>query len=618
MHRVPFRHWGTLLLAGALTVALISCASPPPQPTLPPGAPEARFMQIIAHADDDIIFMNPDLAAGIRAKKPTVGVYLTAGETDKPDANDYAARRQAGTRSAYARMAGVPDEWRAERLDSDRDHSVELYTLAARPEVQLVFVNLPEDNDPRANGGKHALTRLWLDQAEALKLRTLTPAGGQLPRPYEYTRGQVVQLLVDLLARFRPTVLRAQDPSPDPRYAKNWVRFNDHPDHVIAARLAAAAAREYRKAGGSAVELNYRNYNVAEAPVNLSGAEQRDKLETFGAYVPHDSDVSLGEPYDGWLRRQYPRWPTGSTWAGVDADGSRYAFAVRAGELTYWRRTGRTWSGPTPVGGATLDPGVSVAADRHGRLHVFARDRDSDEVVVTTPGSWAWTRLGSPNERVLPGRRGSVGVPVAARDAGGALVVLVKNGGGGVSALRQSTSDSWPTGWLDLGGTDVQDGLAVGPGLTVAASTRTGVLRWRQQGEGFTAEPPVRGPRPAGPPVVGGGLLAYPAEGTGALAIATGDEAVLRPGTEGLSGLGLAVTGDSVVLHGRRVDGSLVVGAGKPAGLAWSELRGELADQAAAITGQDGVELLGFGLTGELLTTTGPPGGVFPGWSAGR
>lgn len=572
-------------------------------------------MQVIAHADDDIIFMNPDVAAGIRAKKPTVAVYLTAGETDKPDANGYAAQRQAGTRAAYARMAGVPDNWRAERLDSDPDHSVELYTLTGRPEVRLVFVNLPEDNDPRANGGKHALTRLWQDTAEALKLRTLTPAGGQLTRSYEYTRGQVIELLADLMTRFRPTVVRAQDPSPDPRYARNWVRFNDHPDHVIAARLTGEAVRAYQRSGQATVELNYRNYNVSEVPANLSGGVARDKDEVFGAYVPHDPEVSLGEPYAGWLRRQLPRWPSGSSWTGVDADGSFYAFAVRAGELTYWRRTGSGWSAPAVVGGATLDPGVSVAADRHGRLQVFARSRDSDEVVVTSPGSWGWTKLGSPNERILPGRRTAVGTPVAARDAGGALTVFVKNGGGGVSALRQSTSDSWPTAWLDLGGVDVQDGLAVGPGLTVAASTRDGVLRWRQQGAGFVAEPPLRGPKPAGPPVIGGGLLAYPVEGSAALALSTGGDPVVRQGTEDLSGLGLAVTGDSVVLAARRLDGSVLVGAGKPGALTWSQLPGPLLDQPAVLAGPDGVTLTGIGEDGRLRSTTAPPGRPFPGWT---
>ncbi|MCK2237525.1 MULTISPECIES: PIG-L family deacetylase [unclassified Crossiella] len=616
MRRDSFPHWGSLLLAGVLSVALIACSNPDPKPAARPESDTARFMQVIAHADDDLIFMNPDLTAGIRAKKPTVAVYLTAGETDKPDANGYAAQRQAGTRSAYARMAGVPDRWRAELLHSDPDHGVELYTLDGRPEVQLVFVNLPEDNDPRANGGKHALTRLWQDTAEALKLHTLTPAGGQLPRSYEYTRGEVIDLLVELFRRFRPTVVRTQDPSPDPRYQRNWARFNDHPDHVMAARLTGEAVRAYQRSGRTAVELNYRNYNVAEAPVNLAPGQQRDKVETFGAYVPHDPEVSLGEPYDGWLRRQYQRWPTGTSWAGTDADGSLYAFAVRSGELTYWRRSGATWSGPTAVGGAVLNPGVSVAADAQGRLHVFARSRDSEDVVTTSPGSWTWTKLGSPNERVLPGQRGAVGTPVAAKDPGGALVVFVKNGGGGVSALSQSTSDGWPTVWLDLGGTDVQDGLSVGPGLTIAASTRTEVLRWKQQGAGFTAEPPVRAPRPAGPPVTGGGLLAYPVEGSGALAIAAGADPVVRQGTEGLTDLGLAVSGDLVTLYGRRPDGSLTVGVGRGANLTWSELRGPVLTQPAAVAGPDGVTLTAIGEDGRLLVSTAALGGSFPAWTA--
>src|SRR6185295_14435739 len=130
--------------------------------------------------------------------------------TDKPDPEAYTARRQAGTRAAYAQMAGVPDEWTAQRLDVDAHHAVEQYTLRARPAIQVVFVNLPENNDPRAVGGKEALVRLWNDSRDQLRIGTLVPLNGAVTQRYFYTHNVLVALLVNLFTHYQPTLVRSQ------------------------------------------------------------------------------------------------------------------------------------------------------------------------------------------------------------------------------------------------------------------------------------------------------------------------------------------------------------------------------------------------------------------------
>ncbi|MFD0346121.1 PIG-L family deacetylase [Kitasatospora aburaviensis] len=68
----------------------------------------ASVVQIVAHQDDDLLFMNPDLLNSIRSGTKTTTIYVTAGESNRKPAEPYARNRQVGVQLAYAAMAGVP------------------------------------------------------------------------------------------------------------------------------------------------------------------------------------------------------------------------------------------------------------------------------------------------------------------------------------------------------------------------------------------------------------------------------------------------------------------------------------------------------------------------------
>jgi len=75
-------------------------------------------MQVVAHEDDDILFMNPDLSASVSAGTGVVTVYVTAGEANGSLTGDsrtnYAAQREEGARAAYAAMvkqSNTPQTW---------------------------------------------------------------------------------------------------------------------------------------------------------------------------------------------------------------------------------------------------------------------------------------------------------------------------------------------------------------------------------------------------------------------------------------------------------------------------------------------------------------------------
>ena len=74
------------------------------------GAAGAMFF--VAHEDDDLLFLNPDIDAAFAAGKYVTTVYLTAGScTGDVGEGAYYLTREAGDLEAYAHLAGVANEW---------------------------------------------------------------------------------------------------------------------------------------------------------------------------------------------------------------------------------------------------------------------------------------------------------------------------------------------------------------------------------------------------------------------------------------------------------------------------------------------------------------------------
>ncbi|GAA1296260.1 PIG-L family deacetylase [Saccharothrix xinjiangensis] len=469
-------------------------------------APPASYVNVVAHPDDDILFMNPDLANSITADRPNTTVYLTSGEATRPvgsgrpddppfdecssrgdlDREDYARCRQLGIRAAYAHMADVADEWTEELVEADvgdTSFTVEVHSLDERPDIMLVFLNLPEwgnlsddvtvpAEDEGHTPGLHgaSLYHLWFDERGA---RTIVPSGGGLhesdTRNWFPDRDHLVALLRHLFAWLRPTVIRTQDTDPDPRH-EDPAWLHDHSDHVIGARFAIEAAFGYDGPDGRPVArvVPYRGYNIQHSQVNLDAGRRAEKATTFSVYEGWDTDSALGGIYEAWTRRMVHRHTTGTTWVGLNEDGRPQVFAAQGNRLvTWWRKASGQWSGPLAyeVPGP-LAPGVSVAANADGRLQVFARRLDDHEIVtlwqVKPNGAFTgWVGLGNPNEGT--DLAAQVGAPVARLTPDGLIRVFVKNGGGGLSVLAQSEPDGgFDDAWQDASGSGLQDGLAVG------------------------------------------------------------------------------------------------------------------------------------------------------------
>lgn len=548
-------------------------------------------MHVVAHPDDDLLFMSPDLAAAIASGTPTVTVVMTAGQLSGNGATDgqRARNRQKGLQDAYASMAGlVPvgdqSEWTGDLLMA-AGYQLERYTLGDT-DVHLVFLALRD-------GGLASL------YANTPHLTVVTTGGLGAPQ-YGYNRADVIDTLTALTASYEPAQIRSLDPLPESRYAPT-----DHADHTASAKFVADA-------GIGIPVVAYRGYSIGSVPANLDPATAADKLAAFNAYRA-TGDGAAGDL--GWTNRMYYRWPRGTSWVGHNADGRQQVFIVNPqGEvLTWWETVGGGWSQPVVLGGAggPLASTLSVGHNLDGRMEVAGRRLSDHRIVavrqISPNSSWSptWSDLGNHNAGMA--NASQMGAPTLARHANGRLCVLVKNGGGGVSTKSQTAvGGSWGS-WVDLGGTDVQDGISAVQGpdgrLEVFAATRAKVLHWYQTApnSAFTLNSVLPSMVPASPPTAvldatGCIRVAYRRQGGSDVAVSVQaapgsgwSPPVTAAGPGGTGQLTAAPQDGELHLFGRDANDGVSVTQLAPAGTpgSWVSLGGQ-ADCPAISTNPDG------------------------------
>ncbi|MCY0958054.1 PIG-L family deacetylase [Streptomyces sp. H27-H5] len=514
-------------------------------------------MQIVAHPDDDLFFMNPDTGHSVRSGRPMTSVYVTSGEADgvnapgrasvghpmpPADRPQYAEARQNGIRAAYAQMAtgDKTSPWTRTSIPTTGGGTAELDTLQAHPQINLVWIQLREAREMYKDVA-HSLRGLWNGQTPSLEpfLASGTPA-----QPISYTKDQLVDALVGLMQRFRPTHIRTLDPTP----AREGVRHQiiDHQDHVFSARFAQAALQKYAALSGhpNFTVQTYLGYNTSYLPHTLDKAGADAKAETVKTYAWMDpKDNYCGSPA-GCGDRKVSNRPYGNNWAQSirysranstswlqpGEDGSLWAFGVLDQKLAVWHKpsgTNDTWAAPKLLAAdGLLDGGLTSVRLPDGRIAVFGtcthlgRGADYRREIVTTvqqrPGGdfGPFRPLGSPPQSgasVLS----DLSAPAPAVDGSGRLAVFVRGGDLRLYQIEQDAKGKW-SGWSDLGGT----GLHGDPAATtdsagrihVVAATPKSVLTWAQSTPGA---PLSARPRQSGLPATTVSGLSARADGDG-------------------------------------------------------------------------------------------------------
>ncbi|MFJ9678180.1 PIG-L family deacetylase [Streptomyces sp. NPDC101194] len=562
---------------GLTTLAACTAPAPPrrrsptadPLPGLPISTSHpALMMQVLAHPDDDLYFMNPDTRQALDAGTPLVCVYLTAGEATgvnrapgrpvpAPDKAAYSSSRHQGLRQAYATLLGLGRfaEWQKSVIDLHDNHRAEINRLGnSGRKVELIFINTAM----HTSYGRLGLPSLWQDRR--LVLPTVVADNSPLQKAGSYTYDGLVDVLGGLFDRYRPSIVHTLDPDPDIQHSSELVRrrdseqkgYSDHPDHTATALFTWTAlirwvARTTAAGGGvpSFATTAFRGYYNRHWPKNLPPAvlsEKASHLVPYGGSADWrcgnpagcgDYNVGGDRPLTnrkGWVRSTHYRYPGPRPAVATDPDGRLVAYGVLGLRAVRWRESAPgsgMWNTPDDLGGGPLAPILGAANLPDGRQLLFGLrfaalsghggDNEREIVVLEqrSPGGGfrAWQGLGNPEPNTEAGRR--IGVPVAVTAPDGRVHLFVRNAEKGLSTRVRDTAGRW-SGWRDTGGGEIQDGLSAAVDdagcVHVFAAGRFAVHHWTQDapGDEVTARTQI-----SGVPVPGDGPAALPgADGT--------------------------------------------------------------------------------------------------------
>ncbi len=267
----------------------------------------SRVLSVVAHADDDLYFINPAIDAAIARGACVHTVVVTGGYVDNPD-NRF---RLAGLKAAYARMAGRDQALWQEQWQLVAGKPVQQLLLSGTPKVQLSFLHLPcgshDDIRPRLPPTLYEL------YTERDRTETIGPQAG-----VSYDQAALIAVLKALIHQWDPdTVYTLQPHRLFPVRHSRPGGEGAHPDHVIVARLLLTALIGETRV--RTVRL-HDDYPIQDLPANLSAEQAQRKTEILQAYCREDvrgcanpetlAPACRAEDADGWgeawLCRHYP------------------------------------------------------------------------------------------------------------------------------------------------------------------------------------------------------------------------------------------------------------------------------------------------------------------------
>jgi hypothetical protein len=244
----------------------------------------SKDMYIVAHQDDDLLFMNPDLQNSIAAGHSVRTVYITAGDATaagQPLDTEHVHDREVGIKAAYFQMANVPSAfWSYAPMTVD-GRQVHRQNLVGT-NISVVFLRLPNQYDTAPNT---KLAKLYTGAVPSLTTIDTDPSSD--PPPSSYSRTNLFNVLTGLIDAFGPDRIATLDCSdlhlgaPTP----------DHYDHRYAAKFAFEANRRSASFGSRNLS-SYIGYPAVDWVTNLSQTEFDSKWSVFSTYGCHDGALS--------------------------------------------------------------------------------------------------------------------------------------------------------------------------------------------------------------------------------------------------------------------------------------------------------------------------------------
>jgi LmbE family N-acetylglucosaminyl deacetylase len=258
------------------------------------GCPNGATMAVVAHEDDSILFLSPDLLHDITTGRCVRTVFVTAG--DDGQGATYWQSREKGAEAAYANMAGVANTWT--QTDAGiAGHPMPVFTLSGNSKVSLVFMRLPDGNEDGSgfpSTGNTSIQQLYQGQISSITTVDKTSS---------YTESQLISTLTSMMSAFTPDRVDTQD------YVGTF-GDGDHSDHHTVAYLTRLASRSYTAVTHTLA--SYQDYANSSEPQNVTGTDFTAKQNAWFAYAPLDNQVCQtvasckSQSTWAWLETQYP------------------------------------------------------------------------------------------------------------------------------------------------------------------------------------------------------------------------------------------------------------------------------------------------------------------------
>jgi len=305
-----------------------------------------RFdINLVAHADDDTLFMQPDIYDSYVAGRGQVGVAVTAANNIYWNDMAYTRRLETAGMDAYAQMgllkagrAGAQSGMVRWRIGTavHAGFTVTTADCIDYPDLRWIFLRLPGAPymafEPDAPDGKWhknfagqlsetgfpRLQDLWQDA-----VTTLTPVDAQDGQAY--SKEQLIDVLAAILGAYQPFVVRTEDF----RFANGPSNISsslcyDHPDHYFTGLFSQRAIQQYARSGEKDSQFwVYNGYNIANLDPNvypnLSEPDRNNKAWMFYYFSINNPDFNgffdrtllidkdrqwQGNIYAQWLWRQ--------------------------------------------------------------------------------------------------------------------------------------------------------------------------------------------------------------------------------------------------------------------------------------------------------------------------
>jgi len=258
-------------------------------------------MNVVAHEDDDLLFMNPDIQNEINAGDCMRTVFLTAGNDGQ--GRLYWLSRQLGSEAAYDNMFGKNYVWVQQTVEVAKNQYLTVASPRGNTRVTLIFYNLPDGN---LQGQGFPMSNFEsLAKLRSGAIKSMETVDGQS----SYTGMELTSSLTQLMQLYRPSAIQTQADV-------NNSKFPDHSDHIATGFYAQQAAAEYdQREFNNAVTIPvklYVGYPIHAYPSNLSGSTQQQKEATFLAYARFDGSVchtvaqcAATPTYNAYLTREY-------------------------------------------------------------------------------------------------------------------------------------------------------------------------------------------------------------------------------------------------------------------------------------------------------------------------